>query len=91
VPLTLPLIAGPGAITTTITISASGDSSQGVVAALFSVGVVALSAFVAYAWLGEAFTRVRPATMAVIARIGGLLLATIGVQMMLGGLGRFFS
>jgi multiple antibiotic resistance protein len=91
IPLTLPLIAGPGAMTTTITIAASRDGSEGVTAALIGAGVVALIAFVAYALLSGVFTKIRPATMAVIARIGGLLLATIGVQMLLGGLGRFFG
>ena len=90
-PLTLPLIAGPGAITTTITIASSRPSSEGVVAALIGAGVVSLIALVAYAWLSAAFTKVRPATMALIARLGGLVLATIGVQMLLGGLDRFFA
>ena len=91
IPLTLPLIAGPGAITTAITISADPSSSQASMVALIGVGVVALTAFIAFALLGEAFTKIRPATMSVVARIGGLLLATIGVQMVLGGLDRFFG
>ena len=91
IPLTLPLIAGPGAMTTTITIAAGGSGSEGLTAALIGAGIVALIAFVSYALLGEFFTRVRPATMAVLSRVGGLLLATIGVQMLLGGLGRFFG
>lgn len=91
IPLTLPLIAGPGAITTAITISASQSSSEGIIVALIAVGVVVLTAFIAYALLGEAITKIRPATISVVARIGGLLLATIGVQMMLGGLDRFFA
>jgi len=90
IPLTLPLIAGPGAMTTTITITAGGNG-EGLTAALIGAGVVALIAFVTYALLSEVFTKIRPATMAVVARIGGLLLATIGVQMLLGGLSRFFG
>jgi multiple antibiotic resistance protein len=90
-PLTLPLIAGPGAITTTITIASSRPSSEGVIAALIGAGVVSLIALVAYAWMSAAFTKVRPATMALIARLGGLVLATVGVQMLLGGLDRFFA
>lgn len=90
IPLTLPLIAGPGAMTTTITITAGGNG-EGLTAALIGAGVVALIAFVTYALLSEVFEKIRPATMAVVARIGGLLLATIGVQMLLGGLARFFG
>lgn len=91
IPLTLPLIAGPGAMATTITIAAGGDGSEGVSAALIGAAVVALLAFVSYALLSGVFTKIRPATMAVVSRIGGLLLATIGVQMLLGGLDRFFA
>lgn len=90
IPLTLPLVAGPGAMTTTITIAASREGS-GLAAALIGTGVVALIAFVSYAFLSGLFSKIRPATMAILARVGGLLLATIGVQMVLGGLDRFFG
>ena len=91
IPLTLPLVAGPGAMTTTIAIAASREGGDGVTAALIGAGVVALIAFISYAFLSGLVTRIKPATMAIITRIGGLLLATIGVQMMLGGLDRFFG
>ena len=91
IPLTLPLIAGPGAIATTITLSARDESFDAVVVALVAVGVVAVVAFVSFAWLGGVLAKARPATVAVLVRIGGLLLATIGAQMMLGGLKGFFA
>lgn len=91
IPLTLPLIAGPGGMATTITIAAGRSGWEGIMAALIGVGVVALLAFLSYAVLSEAFTKIRPATMAIVQRIGGLLLATIGTQMLLGGLSRFFG
>ena len=91
IPLTIPLIAGPGAITTTITLSAQDDSFDSVIVALIGVGAVAVVAFASFAWLGGVLSKVRPATLAVLVRIGGLLLATIGTQMMLGGLKSFFA
>ena len=91
IPLSLPLIAGPGAITTTITIASQGESSEGLIVALVGVGVVVLSAFLSYAWLGELLGKMRQEAVSVLARIGGLLLATIGAQMVLAGLKRFFS
>ncbi|MDJ0842178.1 MAG: MarC family protein [Acidobacteriota bacterium] len=91
IPLTLPLIAGPGAITTTITIAAHGDSFESVIAALLCVLIVGLVAFISYAWLGEIIGKAKPNTVSVLARIGGLLLATIGAQMLLGGLKDFFA
>ena len=91
IPLTLPLIAGPGAIATTISIATQGDASEPVLVALAGVGAVALCTFVSYALLGELIGKAKPTTVALLARIGGLLLATIGVQMMLGGIKNFFS
>jgi len=91
IPITLPLIAGPGAITTTITIASQGDTTESVIVALVGVGIVAISAFVSFAWLGNIVGRAKPTTVSLLVRIGGLLLATIGAQMMLGGLKNFFS
>lgn len=90
-PLTLPLIAGPGAIATTIAMAAQTESFDSVLTALIAVGVVAVVAFASFAWLGGVLGKARPATTAVLVRIGGLLLATIGAQMLLGGLKGFFA
>lgn len=90
VPLTLPLIAGPGAITTTITIASRGGT-DGVIIAFAGVGAVAVAAFVSYAWLGDVISKATPSTVSLLARIGGLILATIGIQMLLGGVKDFFA
>ena len=91
IPLTLPLIAGPGAITTTISIAAQSDSSEAIIVALVGVGAVALVSYISFGWLSKIIEKAKPQTVAVLARIGGLLLATIGTQMMLNGLKSFFS
>jgi multiple antibiotic resistance protein len=91
IPLTMPLIVGPGAIATTIAISSQGESNAGLLAAIFGAAAVALAAFVSYAWLGNAIARLKPAAATMAARIGGLLLATIGAQMLLTGLKNFFA
>jgi len=91
IPLTLPLIAGPGAIATTIAMAARTESFDSVLTALIAVGVVAVVAFASFAWLGGVLGKAKPATTAVLVRIGGLLLATIGAQMMLSGLKGFFA
>lgn len=90
-PLTLPLIAGPGAITTTITIASQENTNESVLVALIGVCVVAISAFVSFAWLGDIIGKAKPTTVSLLVRIGGLLLATIGAQMMLNGIKNFFS
>ena len=90
-PLSIPLIAGPGAIVTIITITSQEDSADTIFAALIGAAVVGLGAFIAFNFLGDLISRAKPTTTALLVRIGGLLLATIGTQMFLGGLKNFFA
>ena len=76
-PLAIPLIAGPGAIVTTVTISTT-DNGRGMVPALIAVGILSIVCFASFQWLGGLLAKVSPATTALLMRIGGLLLATIG-------------
>ncbi len=90
-PLATPLMAGPGAITTVITISAVTDEGTSLVAALVAVAIVSLLAFASFAFLGDVFARMKPTATAMLARIGGLLLATIGVQLAMSGIRTFYE
>ena len=90
-PLSTPLIAGPGAIVTIITISSIDDGLGTLMAALVAAAVVAVVTFASFRWLGDAISRLSPRATALLMRLGGLLLATIGTQMMLGGLKAFFA
>ena len=91
IPLSIPLIAGPGAIVTAITIAATGDAIDGTIAALSGAVAVALVTFASMAWLGGLISRLSKQATALLVRVGGLLLATIGAQMFLGGLKNFFA
>jgi len=91
IPLSIPLIAGPGAIVTAITIAATGDGVDGTIAAITGAIAVAIVTFGSLEWLGGLISKVSPQTTALLVRIGGLLLATIGAQMFLGGLKNFFA
>lgn len=90
-PLATPLMAGPGAITTTITVSTFKDDGSTLVAALVAVAIMALLIFLSFSFLGGAMSRLKPTTTAMLARIGGLLLATIGTQLLLGGIRTFYE
>jgi len=90
-PLALPLMAGPGAITTVITVSAFKDDGSTIGAAVVGVAVVSVLVFVGFAFLGDLISRMKPASTAMMARIGGLLLATIGTQLALGGIRTFYA
>jgi multiple antibiotic resistance protein len=89
-PLATPLIAGPGAIVTVITI-ASADPESGSIVALIAAGVVAIITFVSPNFLGQVLERASARGTAFLMRIGGLLLAAIGTQMLLEGLKQFFG
>jgi multiple antibiotic resistance protein len=90
-PLAVPLMAGPGAMTTVITMSAISDDGSTLVATLVAVAIVSVFVWVGFALLGDWFARLKPSATAMLARIGGLLLATIGTQLALGGLRNFYS
>ena len=47
--------------------------------------------FVSFQWLGGLLAKLSPSTTALLMHFGGLLLATIGAQMLLGGLKQFFT
>lgn len=89
-PLAIPLIAGPGAIVTAVSISTS-NPEHGMVGALSGVAAVAGATFISFVWLGGLLAKVPANATALLMRLGGLLLATIGTQMLLGGLKQFFA
>lgn len=90
-PLATPLMAGPGGITTVIAVSTFRDDATTLLAAIVGVAVVSVLVYVGFAYLGGAFAKLKPTTTAMLARFGGLLLATIGVQLALGGLRTFYG
>jgi len=91
IPLSIPLIAGPGAIVTAISIAATGDGIDGTIAAIAGAITVAVITFGSLEWLGGLISKLSPQMTSLLVRIGGLLLATIGAQMFLGGLKSFFA
>jgi multiple antibiotic resistance protein len=91
IPLAVPLMAGPGAITTIVTISTLTDDGTSVIAALVGVAVVSVLVFVGFAFLGDLISRLSASATAMLARIGGILLATIGTQLLLGGIRTFYE
>ena len=90
-PLATPLLAGPGAIATVISISAADDTLEPALIALAGAGVTAAVTFASMAVLGGALAKLSDRSAQLLARLGGVLLATIGVQMALGGLKNFFA
>jgi multiple antibiotic resistance protein len=90
-PLTTPLMAGPGAIATVITVASSRGSWTSLIAAVVAVAFTCALVYVGFAYLSGAFEKLKPAAAAILARVGGLLLATIGAQLVLGGIRTFYG
>jgi multiple antibiotic resistance protein len=90
-PLAVPLMAGPGAITTVITMSSATDDGAALVATFIGVAVVSVLVWFGFAVFGNWFAKLSPSATAMLARIGGLLLATIGMQLALGGIRTFYA
>lgn len=89
VPLAMPLIAGPGAIATIMTLTASNQSLMGHISVLMAVLVEAILLFIslsASAWLVE---RVSQRGQRIFLRFMGFILVAMGAQMALTGIKSF--
>ena len=88
-PLALPLIVGPGLITTIILLAGEAEGPAGLVALAImlalNLGIVFL-AFMASPYIAQALGRVG---INVITRVLGMLLAALAVQFILDGLASF--
>jgi multiple antibiotic resistance protein len=90
VPYAIPFMAGPGAISTTITFSTSGSGFDGTIAALVAVGITVALIPVGHLLLVNRMN-FSERTMGLLTRFGGLFVATIGIQLMLGGVRTFYD
>lgn len=82
VPLATPLLAGPGALATTISFTATVGRANTLTAAAL-VMVLALVAFAAAAWL---FDLLGPSILRLLSRLVGILLMAIAADLILEGL-----
>jgi multiple antibiotic resistance protein len=86
VPLGIPLLAGPGAISTVLIYAGTaGTDPLALVATLIAVGITTGSTFVVLRFGHPIFRRMgRPGVMA-LTRVMGLILAAVGVQFVING------
>ena len=90
VPYAIPFIAGPGAITLVITIAASTDNGEGTIAALIAVAVAVVLLPIGHLLIAER-VNLSERAMQIATKFGGLLITTIGIQLMLNGINTFFE
>ena len=90
VPYAIPFIAGPGAITLVITLAASTDNGEGTLAALIAVAIAVILLPIAHLFIADR-VNLSEDGMQIATKFGGLLIATIGIQLMLNGINNFFE
>ncbi len=91
VPLAMPLIAGPGAITTVVTMTAAQPGWRGVAnvaAAALILSIVLLGTLFASTRLQQLISR---RGQRVFLRFMGLILVAIGAQLLMGGIRDYFQ
>ncbi|MDQ2700203.1 MAG: MarC family protein [Actinomycetota bacterium] len=90
VPYAIPFVAGPGAITTVITIASTSSDGSATIAALVAVAVAVILLPIGHLLVAK-YVNLSEQAEQLATKIGGLLIVTIGIQMMLGGIQRFFE
>ncbi len=91
VPFVMPLVAGPGAITTVITLTARGHGWQSQLEVFVAIAATAAILFVALLSSGWIARRLGSTGQRVFLRFMGLILAAIGTQSLLSGIKEFFA
>ena len=89
IPLAMPLIAGPGAITTVITLTTQAPGWRGQLNAFVAVAVTAgvlLVTLLSSNWIGE---RIAARGQRIFLRFMGLILVSIGAELLLTGVRTF--
>jgi multiple antibiotic resistance protein len=82
IPLGIPMLAGPGAIATVMVLRGSSPGPWPLLVAIAAVGLATLAVLLGAARLQRHLT---PATLGIVLRLQGLLLAAIAVQMTVTG------
>lgn len=90
VPYAIPFIAGPGAMTLVITLAASTENAEGTLAAVIAVAVAVVLLPICHLFIADRVNLSENA-MQIATKFGGLLIATIGIQLMLNGIDTFFE
>jgi multiple antibiotic resistance protein len=85
-PLAVPLLAGPGAISSALLLKSKADSWEKLIALLGVIMVVSLVSFATFALAARGAKWLGPIGLRVTTRIMGLLLAAIAMQFLLNAL-----
>ncbi|MBK8476286.1 MAG: MarC family protein [Opitutaceae bacterium] len=87
-PLGVPMLAGPGAISTSLILLGQARGLMQHLALLVCILAVAALSYVILRFASTGARRVNPLVLKLVTRIMGLLLAAVAVQFVINGLGR---
>ena len=85
-PLAIPMLAGPGAISTAILLHTQAANFGQRVALYFCIGLVSLASYLILRLSARGAQRLSPIAMNITARIMGLLLTAVAIQFMLNAI-----
>jgi multiple antibiotic resistance protein len=86
-PLAVPMLAGPGAISTAILLQSQARGAMQVIALVFCIWVVCAITYFIFRWAAfQGAKWLSPIAMKITTRIMGLLLAAVAVQFALDGI-----
>jgi multiple antibiotic resistance protein len=85
-PLGIPLLAGPGTISTAMNFVGAEKSITNVILVIVIFGIMCLITYVLFISSRVIANKVNPSMLKVVSRIMGLILAVIAVQMMINGI-----
>jgi multiple antibiotic resistance protein len=85
-PLGVPMLAGPGAISTSLILMNQAQSWIQKIALFVSIGLVAFASYVIFRLSAKGAQWLSPLAMKLLTRLMGLLLASIAVQFAINGL-----
>ena len=93
VPFAMPLVAGPGTIATTITLTTSNSLSKfdGILVTLGAVFVMVVALRISLAFASQIADRLGGRPLRILTRFMGLILVAVGAQFLLAGFSGFVS
>ena len=90
-PLAIPMLAGPGAISMTISLQTKARTTEQHIALYGCILVVSLATYVTFHLAVRGARWLNPIAMSIAIRIMGLLLAAVAIQFMLDGIREFHA
>ncbi len=90
IPLAMPLLSGPGAISTVLVLTARSKSLLDDALLVGAVGLVMLLSYLFFAFAAKVMSAIRVSGFRLLTRLMGLLLAALAVEFVISGLKKAF-